>query len=119
MSLDKLQMIPWISQSWPRLGWHSLLVCLFIISFVNPVQADSDAQRWNKLMLYNSYVPTHIEAVHLAEKFGEDDPRLHLALHGAGVALSWNNKDLPLAESFFKRDIAILEKLDVNFPAIV
>jgi tetratricopeptide (TPR) repeat protein len=111
-------MIPWISQSSLRSRWYRLPVCLFFFAILNPAQAESDARRWNTLMLHNDSVSSHIEAVRVAEKFGEDDPRLHIALHGAGVTLSWRNNNLPLAESFFKRDIAILEKLDINFPAI-
>jgi tetratricopeptide (TPR) repeat protein len=85
---------------------------------MSAAQADSSSQMWNQLMLHPVSTQSRIEAVSVAEHFGENDPRLHLALQNAAVNLSWTNNDLPLAESYFKRDIAILEKLDHNFPAL-
>jgi tetratricopeptide (TPR) repeat protein len=59
----------------------------------------------------------YLAAVNLAEKYGSGDPRLHLALCSAADKCRF--ADSRLAEKLLKRDIAELEKLDVNFPEIV
>jgi hypothetical protein len=58
-----------------------------------------------------------LSAVDLAEKFGEDDARLHIALYNAARVYTVSNP--PLAERLFKRDVAFLEKIDGDFPDIV
>jgi len=58
-----------------------------------------------------------LAAARLAEKYGRDDPRLHIALHNAAFKSLGPNP--ALAESLLKRDISNLERLDVNFPGIV
>jgi tetratricopeptide (TPR) repeat protein len=61
----------------------------------------------------------YLAAIRIAEKSGENNPRLHLALHDAAFQYAWRNRDLKRAEDFFKRDIVLLEKISTTFPDIV
>jgi tetratricopeptide (TPR) repeat protein len=102
-----------------RFAWLMFAPLCLAFAALPQARADSDARAWNELMLRRGYSTNRVAAVHVAERFGEDDPRLHIALHNAGVSLSWLNKQLALAESYFKRDIVLMEKIGPNFPSIV
>jgi len=101
-----------------------LLVFAFALSIPTLATDPSTQTGWSKLMLLgkrqNGILPDHsnlLRAVTVAEKYGENDPRLHIALYNAALAYSYNHR--ALSESLFKRDIANLEHLSVDFPDIV
>jgi tetratricopeptide (TPR) repeat protein len=58
-----------------------------------------------------------LAAAKSVERFGADDPRLHIALRNAARSYHYSNP--ALAESVAKRDILNLEKIDTDFPDIV
>lgn len=100
-----------------------LLVLAFVLSTPG-LAADAITETgWSRLMLagtrHGGYqdLPSLLRAVSVAEKFGENDPRLHIALYNAARAYSFDHP--ALAESLFKRDIANLERVSVDFPDIV
>jgi tetratricopeptide (TPR) repeat protein len=93
-----------------------------LLASLRPPPVESEEQYWTKLMLGaqgKDDLAKYLAAVRVAERYGEDDPRLHIALYDAGVQCSWLNKRPQLAEQLLKRDIANLEKISVTFPDIV
>jgi tetratricopeptide (TPR) repeat protein len=92
--------------------------------FLFPAIAEDTPRYWTKLMLEGKHFVkkqgiSYRQAVAVAEKFGEEDPRLHLALHAAAGEAAFPMHDYKTAEPLFKRDIALLEKIDLDFPDLV
>src|SRR6516165_525056 len=103
-----------------QVRWLGLSIFLFAGMLLCPAIAADTPLYWTKLMLEGKHLVrggvSYLDAVTVAEKFGEEDPRLHLSLHAAAVDCVSPLHDYKKAESFFKRDIALLEKIDVDFP---
>ncbi|PWT96078.1 MAG: hypothetical protein C5B53_10365 [Candidatus Melainabacteria bacterium] len=100
-----------------------LIVTFFAGMLQLPVLAESaPPPYWTRLMLAGKHAKQgnwYEQAVNVAEKFGEEDPRLHLALHAAAVESALHGGRNRQAEMFFKRDIALLENIGPDFPDLV
>jgi tetratricopeptide (TPR) repeat protein len=100
------------------------IALVLVMLIASKALSEPSQPSWVRLMhvhdgrgLSSSRGQSFLSAVDLAEKFGEDDPRLHLALYNAAMAYAVS--DPMLAERLFKRDLAVLEKIDGDFPNIV
>jgi hypothetical protein len=93
---------------------------VFISAFLwTPAWPAAKTDRWTNLMVLGKlrHEPAYfLKAVDLAQSFGANDPRLHVARQNA--ALHCESRNPALSEQLFKQDIADLENLDVDFPEI-
>jgi hypothetical protein len=102
-----------------QLKWLLVLITLSTLWRITEAAADQNTPTWTALMMAGKRLhnPSYfLKAVALAEQSGADDARIHLSLEAA--AFEHRIRAPKLSEALFKRDIAILEKLDVDFPAI-
>ncbi|PWT96217.1 MAG: hypothetical protein C5B53_10055, partial [Candidatus Melainabacteria bacterium] len=105
-----------------QLGWLKIPAILLVILPFGWAGAEETQASWSRLMMEGEHkdnLNKYLAAIKIAEKSGENNPRLHIALHNAGVLCAWRYKNLDRAEELFKRDIAVLEKISVDFPDIV
>jgi tetratricopeptide (TPR) repeat protein len=102
-----------------QLKWLVVLITLSTLCQVTDAAADQSGPSWTALMMSGKRLhdPSYfLKAVAVAEQSGEDDPRVHMALE---VAAFEHRVPAPrIAESLFKKDIRVLERLDVDFPEI-
>jgi hypothetical protein len=85
-----------------------------------PACASTDGWSWTRLMLLGDqgHRPSYfLKAIEVAEHFGENDPRLHIARQNA--AAGYVNDNPRLAEPILREDMLDLEKLDMDFPELV
>lgn len=97
-----------------------ILFLSLIALLLSQASADASTEAWARLLIIgkrNHSDPTKcLEAMRIAEEFGEHDARLHIATISAACSL--RSKNPALAESLFKRAIADLETIDSDFPEI-
>ena len=97
---------------------HLLFLLLWMVVLARGAQASTEL--WAKLMVdaqrNHRSASGFLNAMRVAEQYGEHDARLHIAMTNAGDAVKSENP--ALAESLFKRDISELETIDRDFPEI-
>src|SRR5262249_10315385 len=99
-----------------QLKW---LVALIALAWIAEAAADPKPDTWTGLMMTGKRLNDrryYLKALSFAQKFGEDDPRFHMSLQVA--AFQHRIMAPKLSEALFKKDITVLERIDVDFPAI-